>query len=378
MFPHIRISGTPYERGRQYGQQAIPQIQRSIASYAMLFAHDRGIDWQQAQQVAGDYIDVLDVQAPAMLAEMRGIADGAGYTLAAIVALNARTELLAGYGVTGMHPDGAAALERNRAAGLPQIPARTECTALAVLPEATANGEMFLAQTWDWIRSQRAACVVLRVQSNDHPDVITLTEGGMVGKIGLNRAGLGVCLNILSSYDDGQTPQLPIHVLLRLLLEQDSYTSARHLLDAVRGGASSNITLGTAEGRAVCYEITPGATRAIEPQDGLLVHTNHCLLPATHANERPIPAESSTRPRYNRATELLAELRGQVTAPRLMEVLRDQQGAPLCICRTADESLHPADQSETVAAVVLDLPQRVMHLAPDRPCATDFVPIALA
>ena len=47
MFPIIAISGTPHERGRQYGAQARGLVQLSIASYARLYAYS-GLGWDEA------------------------------------------------------------------------------------------------------------------------------------------------------------------------------------------------------------------------------------------------------------------------------------------------------------------------------------------
>jgi isopenicillin-N N-acyltransferase-like protein len=372
LFPQITLSGAPYERGRHYGTQAAPQIRRSIASYALLFAYERGFDWQAAQTEARAYLPVLETQVPDLLAEMQGIADGAGRRLLEIVALNARTELLGGVS-SGQHPAFAEATGRNKARGVPEL---TECTTMAALPGATASNTTLLAQTWDWLRSQRKACVVLRVKEPGCPDLLTLTEAGIIAKIGLNSAGLGVCLNILRSTSDGLRPALPIHVLLRRLLQMTTYQEAQSLVQQTPAAASSCISIAAA-GQAVSLEITPDSTAALEPHNSLLVHTNHCLLRSTSTYECAHDPASSTQPRYERATTLMQQQHGHITCETMMDVLRDQQGAPLCICRTADTALPMVEQRETVAAVVLDLHERVMHLAPDRPCDVDFVPLAL-
>ncbi len=381
MFPIITLSGTPYTRGQHYGQQAAPQIRRSIASYALLFAHDRGLNWDEAQHLATNYVPILQEHAAPLLEEMQGIADGAGVQLLEIVALNARTELLAGsfYHQSDNYP---AAQAYNVAHHVPQIPAmqqRSECTTVAALPTATHARSTLLAQTWDWVKMQRDACVVLQIKplNASEPMIVTLTEAGIVGKIGLNSAGLGVCLNILSSVDDGSRVALPIHVLLRMAMTYPDVPSALALLRGVRGAASSAITLADASGQACSIEITPSATSVIQPQDGVLAHTNHCLADAPRTTMTPILPSSSTEPRYYRANDLLRHHHGQLDVSTLMAILRDEHNAPLCICRTADATLHPADQVETVAAVVMDLPQHTFYLAPDRPCATDFVAITI-
>jgi isopenicillin-N N-acyltransferase-like protein len=304
---------------------------------------------------------------------MRGIADGAGCHLLEVVALNARTELLAGV-PAGPHPAYEEAHARNRAAG---VPALTECTTIAALPGATAGGATLLAQTWDWIGSQRDACVVLHIHEPDRPPIVTLTEAGIIAKLGINGAGVAVCLNILRSTSDGQRPGLPVHVLLRRALQTGSLSEARNLVEGTQAAASSCITIADDTGVAVSIELTPGGNSALEPRDGLLVHTNHCLAPTAQAGECVHDPASSTVPRYNRASELAWGQHGQIGSETLMHILRDREGAPLCICRRADPTLPAVQQRETVAGVVFDLRERVMHLAAGRPCDVEFVPVAV-
>src|SRR5919201_5223872 len=44
-FPHIRVEGSPIERGRSYGEQAADRVRRSIDAYREVFAHYAGWDW---------------------------------------------------------------------------------------------------------------------------------------------------------------------------------------------------------------------------------------------------------------------------------------------------------------------------------------------
>ena len=43
--PRVRVTGTPYERGRQYGAQARNRIRLSVQAYQRVFAHYAGWDW---------------------------------------------------------------------------------------------------------------------------------------------------------------------------------------------------------------------------------------------------------------------------------------------------------------------------------------------
>ena len=63
---------------------------------------------------------------------MRGIADGSGFALEEIAALQVRYEILYyQYGRSSEDVDG--------------------CTAFAVLPEASDSGHLLVGQNWDWI-----------------------------------------------------------------------------------------------------------------------------------------------------------------------------------------------------------------------------------
>ena len=201
MFPVLDVSGGAFERGRAHGRQARDRVERSLANYARLFAF-YGMPWTEARRRAADYRDVIGAFDASLLEEIEGIAQGSGRSVEEILALNARTEILPPAFLTGAD------------AG--------ECTAIAVTPAGSATGGTLLAQNWDWVGAQREAMIVLRIPESDAPACLTLTEAGMLAKIGLNAVGLGVCLNILRSIFDGSQAGVPVHVLLRALLRRAS------------------------------------------------------------------------------------------------------------------------------------------------------------
>jgi isopenicillin-N N-acyltransferase-like protein len=398
MFPEVTISGAPRERGRQYGSRTAPLIRHSIASYARLFAYRRGVDWATIQRSAQDYAVVLADLAPELLEEMRGIAEGAEVSLNEIVALNARTELLSSPRTGMAHPNYDEATAHNRTAGVPQHsddtnhalisnlqspisnpqpPDTGECTTVAALPAATKNGGTLLAQNWDWTGDQRAACIMLRVRAPGKPDILTMTEAGIVAKIGLNSEGLGVSLNILQSHDDGKTSGMPVHVLLRLLLELTRVEEALAYVERVRAAASSCITVADAGGNAVAFELTPNGTGVIEPCAGLLIHTNHCVDPHILAGAYPLDPLSSSVPRYDRAAALMEAASPNVDLDTTIAVLRDLEGGANCICRRPDPRLHPCERVESVCGIAMELDVRVMHIAPEVPCEVEFSPISV-
>lgn len=393
MFPEVTISGTPYARGHAYGVATAPLIRHSIASYARLFAARRGLDWSACQLEAEHFVPLLSELAPELLEEMRGIAAGAGYPLAAIVALNVRTELLAGIPAGTYHPAGSAARARNRAAAVPEHPAEPgerdpvawsapavddgECTTIAATGPATAEGASLLAQTWDWQGDQRAACIMLRVRAADGPELLTMTEAGMLAKCGLNQAGIAVALNLLRSQEDGRSVGMPVHVLLRKLLQARSFAEARALTALAPPSASSCITLASDTGELVSLEITPGGIAEVGPEAGLLAHANHCVDTSTMAGECPLEPTSTSRERHGRAWELLRAGAGRLDVAAMQAVLTDHGGEPRCICRHPDPRVPRLDRGESICGLVMELGPRVIHVAPAVPCTVPFTAVAL-
>ena len=94
MFPHVSVSGTAHERGRQYGMQAADRVRRSIAAYADVFAHYAQWDWARVTEEARRYVPAVEDFGPTYLEEMRGIADGAGVAFDDVMAINVRTEVM--------------------------------------------------------------------------------------------------------------------------------------------------------------------------------------------------------------------------------------------------------------------------------------------
>ncbi len=61
---------------------------------------------------------------------------------------------------------------------------------------------------------------MLRIEHPDGQVVRTLTEYGIVGKLGVSRRGLGLLLNILHHEGDGRGIGVPVHVVARRVLDE--------------------------------------------------------------------------------------------------------------------------------------------------------------
>ena len=374
MFPIIEVEGAARDRGRIHGAKARTRIDRSVATYARLFAFC-GIDWQGAQKLGAGYRDLIGDLDHELLEEIEGIAAGSGRHVDEILALNSRTEILPPTYPGEPHPDRQAIAACNVKGGVPDW---GECTSIAIKPAQSTTGTTLLAQNWDWLGAQRSALVLLRCAESDGSSCLTLTEAGMLAKIGLNSHGFGVCLNILRSSDDGSKPGVPVHVLLRALLKRTSVADAVAFASKLSFGASSNVQCADAGGETAALEFSPRGLSVIRGVQAALCHTNHFLAEEAAKHQAALAPSLSTYPRLDRIHALTGAHKGRFSPQDLQRMLRDETEGLLSICRPPDPAAELEARMETVASVVMDLGARIMHVAPDLPSRVAYDPVSLA
>ncbi|MFM8575745.1 MAG: C45 family autoproteolytic acyltransferase/hydrolase [Limnohabitans sp.] len=387
MFPSTWIAPglSGMVRGRQQGQAVRAQALHSRNTYARLFAHC-GIDWATACERALAYRPVIEALDPELMQEIGGLAEGSGLGLTEVLALNCRTEILPPGFLGTATVDARLALASNRAAGLPDWlendaldPAAEdgECTAMVVNPTAAQDGQTWLAQNWDWLGRQRQALVLLETSAPQGTRFITLTEGGMLAKIGMNAHGFALGLNILRSHDDGRRPGVPVHVLLRHLLGFPSVAAVRQELERIGRtlgfGAASNIPCADANGEVACFEVAPAGWAELRPEQGVAVHTNHFVCDSLLGAQAPMGQTLSSQPRLDTAGRHARNV--PLGFDALQTFLRDESDGHLSICRSPDPALPPEGRVESVAGIIMNTTTREIWIAPDVPSRCAFEPI---
>ncbi|NJM06431.1 hypothetical protein HC891_09905 [Candidatus Gracilibacteria bacterium] len=204
-----------------------------------------------------------------------------------------------------------------------------------------------------------------------------MTEAGMVAKIGVNSAGVAVSLNLLRSLADGQNVGMPVHILLRLMLEAPGYTAACELVTLAPAAGSSCITVAGAQGEVVSFEVTPGQCRRDQRRRWCAGPYESLYRRVDPRRESPPDPLSTSVERYARARALLEAQRGNIGVVTLQEILRDRVGAPRCISRRPDMRLHPVDRGESVCGIVIEVERGLMHVAPGVPSDTAFEAVQL-
>jgi isopenicillin-N N-acyltransferase-like protein len=369
--PVLTLRGDARERGLAHGRTLGPRIHANIAAYLALFATG-GVSRQALRDAGEAWSQWIAANEPDYHAEMAAVAEGAGADPAFIAMLNARYEFA--YTQTST---GAALLGSAGDGSDPACPAAVDgCTAIGVEAEATRDGHVLLAQSWDWHADMAGGAAVLRIEAADRPRSLAFTEAGVVGgKIGFNECGIGLLVNGLCTTEDGKGERrLPFHLRCARILAADRFDEAlRPILDTSHL-TSANYLVGQAGGEMIDVEVAPGGYHAFYPEAGILTHANHFeSFQAASLLERLGPHSLF---RARRLRRLVSAASPDVTVATLQEGLSDHYSFPASICRHVDPR-RGERRLMTLAALVLDLDAKRMHVTDGPPCSTPWQSISL-
>jgi len=363
---HVSVAGSALERGVRIGQLTQSKVAYSLDTYERLFALC-DITWAQAVQQGLGYLDALSALSPNYLEELQGIAQGASVDFESLLALNCRTEILPSNFLSKalLLSDKPHVVEK--ASQLCPNATVNECTSFAV---AGAEQNFWLAQNWDWCGLQRNAMSVIESHIHDGLCHLTVTESGMLAKIGMNSHGLAITLNILRSDKDGAAEGVPVHFLLRSLLDCESVEHCIDLVTAMKFSSSSNVMVLDANGQIASFELSPYGVKVLNASEDGLCHTNHFLHDALESHDVGRPGNESTINRLNRAN---ASVHPQMSKADIVDLLSDQSDGLESICRFGDPTFPPIAQIETVTAVIMNTADKTLSVSAAQPSLSEFV-----
>lgn len=349
----IDATGSPFDIGLAHGSKGSEKLHNSLRWYKERLTASGETDWDGITNFSRRYLKHIEKYDPDIIDEIKGIAFGAGVSFDDIVAINARTEILR----RGKNLEG--------------------CTSFSVMPACTASGDTILGQNWDWNPAQKDAVFVLRIRQKEKPAICMITEGGLVGKIGFNSCGIGVCFNALKT--DNQGDGVPAHVILRGILNADNFEDA--VKAVYRGGiaSSANYLISCCEGKAADIETDAANYDIIYPEAGILAHANHYVSPRLTMMEDYVKYKTtSSLLRHARINQLLYEYEREITQDHLKAILSDHASYPDSICRH-EEAVNPPEITNcTVFSVIMNLNKREMIAAMGEPCRNKFSRFAIA
>ena len=343
----------PHERGVGLGRHFSREIAHTVATYRTLFETRAtgpfDVDlWSERAWAA------IQRLAPVHAEEIAGIAEGAGLDPRQVASVNARTEILVAANPTG----------------------QTECSTVVSLPPGKPP---VAVQTWDWYDAMSDGWFAWTIPMPDGRIVQTVTEFGMLAKIGVNDRGVGVMLNMLHHANDAAevaTGEIghPVHLLSRAILDDaSSVADAVAIASAPRTSASTSLTVLDDRGGAASVELFPGGPGVFEPTDGVLVRTNHFLSDAGRDGCLASTIGVSTEIRREHLVEAFAARRPESTPDVLAAMTHHADGAG--VCRHPIPGTAAPLWTRTLATVSLDVAHRGLGVAANGPCGHRLEPV---
>jgi len=326
--PVVSVGGKPEDIGRAHGESLREEIGYMREIYGLLF----GMSEEQIETRAATFEQATRAWHAELADEIDGIAAGANVPRYWIHALNARSEFVSQAGKS-----------------------ENECTSVYF------DDQKILGQNWDWLQELEPLTRILDVTHADGHRIMTVTEPGIVAKIGLSSAGVGVGLNFL--FTPAALNGVPVHVLLRALLDLRDAAEIDELIDSAGHGRAGHVLVGNAHAPGLGLEFTGKDTHRISARDGVITHTNHFLC------EEIDPGV--TGPNSNAR---LARANGLLPGPdhrdwqSLRSILEDADGSDHPICRPFLPTPNwPSVKLGSVCAVVMELKSGTLRvrLGPD-------------
>lgn len=344
----VSCSGSPIDRGSQYGKDSKDLINRLVQSHYSFYARNFHMDKDQVLREAKKYIPFIENYSPEIAEEIRGTAEGAEVSLQELVMVIAFPEMY--YPRLFQH-----------------------CTAFAVGGQATVDGEIYVGQNEDealdpWLNGECA--VLVAIKRKDGPDVLTYTYAGVPSMKGMNSAGIAMCINAITC--EQSELGVPSLVVTREVLYQRTIGDAIDAIVRAPRADSLNYVIADSNGELYDIEATPKDYDQIY-SDRMIVHANHFLSQRMKIEKDMVKNSSAnTYFRFNRMRRLLEAEAGKIDLKFLVSVLRDHVNYPKSICRHPSPTDPERFQGKTLDSIIWVPAKKEAWLAKDPPCQAKF------
>jgi len=260
--------------GRIHGESLRADIIETMGRWKAALSENSGLtadEFVERFLDATDFGPAIERSTPNLMEEVRGIAEGSGASFRDVYA----------YQLIDEQWIFMAQLQRERG------PASQEhCTAMGIFERA--GGPPILAQNMDLPKYYDGSQTLLYLCAPDsHTNACVWTIAGLLGAMGVNERGVGVCCNTVSQLRSSRDG-LPVVCVIRKILEQPTRPSAVAFVKSVHHASGQNYTIGGPDG---ITSLECSANQAVEylPLPGRVFHTNH---PVVNDELEPIPAGS--------------------------------------------------------------------------------------
>lgn len=274
----VELSGGARERGLACGRALAPRIAAHIADWQAWLADVTG------QEPAGyirdmlrdtDYVSAIRRHAPDLLDEVRGVADGAGQDPDFV------------YGLQLMDEEW---FHRVRVGLDRRTPGK--CSSFAI---ATPGGPTWIGQNMDLGQYTDGHQVTLRIAPDgERPGALVFTTAGVIALMGVNDAGIGVCVNSLPQLPSAPEG-VPVAFVIRRLLQARSVEEAAEWVQAMPHATNQHYVI-AGPGEIRSFETSAaGVTEYRAPDPRRVLHTNHPLSETQGVAETPQQRRNSAQ-----------------------------------------------------------------------------------
>ncbi|MCL6269408.1 C45 family peptidase [Sansalvadorimonas sp. 2012CJ34-2] len=335
-FPLITLSGSAADRGAKHGAE----LSESIASTIAFYSGALRIPEEEVLTTGRFFRDQIQLFYPPYCDEIEALADAAHQPPEWIYLLNARSELIS-------HP--------------------LECSTIIF------RDSCLLGQNWDYARPLHDLVTLLQVNLDNDRSFLTVTEPGIIGKIGMNSEGIGVCLNMLRLRR--RCEGVPIHILLRAILESTSIDHARELASSISGSRVGCVTVANNKNECFAIEYAGENRWFLTPPGRICLHTNHYL------GKRLTPEGGVNTSSYERLRTLarLTMILHQQDTNTMQRLLSDRSNSTWPVHMSWCPSPYPGfSEAGTIATIIMELENRVMHIRKGNSPDTPFLSYSVA
>ena len=343
-FKELIVSGSEFEMGRQIGEECKEQIKDLVQITLQRFnlSSKKIISLNQAIDLVNKIIDSSGEFLESEFNELKGISESADVQFEELMILNCRNML-------GSIPDG--------------------CTSVLVSSERSSEESSIAGQNWDNDPLMRDYSIVLTRRPKDKSKNITWTQPGLSAYMGINSEGTAICMNALNGPVD--TKGIPWYFIVRKIFDTTGIKEIKDILKNITPAISANAAIVTNEG-PVNFELTPSKIRYIEPTEGLIVHTNHCVHNDLVINNIDFKDKiyGQSFDRKIRSEDVLSNI-NNLSLENIKSVLSDHVGFPTSICRHENSDKLTGWQKSVISLIMLPESGQ-LHISAGNPCEKEY------
>jgi isopenicillin-N N-acyltransferase like protein len=353
----VKCTGTPYEIGVQYGEASRANLQKSLGMCLGTLTdfvrntRNEDLSTEDILSAADKFLPMTEAFDPELTAFVNGVAKGSAMGFRKAFYLRCAYDMLFCYGQMS-----------------------SMCTTFAATGSATRKGKTIIGRNIDF--SGDWPFELLQIRHADGLEQLALCVGGVEWEV-LNSNGFCNSMNGIFNLD--YRLNLPYGCYMFKAMRQRSIGAALRILCQSARGFLYHV-LASAEGDIIGFESTSEEFQILQPDNDILVHSNHYLsdgfkqVDGAYTAFRDFP---DTFLRTTRIRRLMEKHYGDITPDVMMDILSDHNNYPNSICRHPDTNAPSGLLGETLASVIMVPEDRKMLIAYGNPCRCEFVEYGL-